>query len=318
MRGPKSATEPMNQTTVLCADGDDAAREETVGVLSDDETTVIGVSDVATATARIEDGGIDCVVTEYAFPDGTGFDLLATVRATAPDTPCVLYTNRDSADIDTGEFQGVVAEYLPKGGMGAAERLGELIDEMLTLRTQVGYPLPDDEDERLAAIERYDLDDEEIEPAFDRLTELARIHFDVDVAFIGIVGEHEERFISCRGDDYATLERENTMCTHAILEEDVMLVSDVKADPRFEHNEALEQLNIRSYAGAPMRTPDGAAIGSFCLTHDEPRTYSDGDARYLRLLADEAMDQLELRRRLAEAEAGADSTGPDDTTGDRS
>jgi len=308
----------MNQTTVLCADGDDAAREATVGALSDDTTTVVGVSDVATATARIESGGIDCVVTEYAFPDGTGFDLLATVRASAPDTPCILYTDSNPADIDTEAFEGVVAEYLPKGGEGAADRLAELIDEILTLRSQVGYPLPDDEDGRLAAIERYDIVGEEIEPTFDRLTELARTHFDVDVAFIGIVGEHEERFLSCHGDDYATLERENTMCTHAILEEDVMLVSDVKADPRFEHNEALDELNIRSYAGAPMRTPDGAAIGSFCLTHDEPRTYSDDDARYLRLLADEAMDQLELRRRLAEAATddappGTGETGEDDS-----
>ncbi|WP_246983689.1 GAF domain-containing protein [Halorientalis marina] len=297
----------MSQTTVLCADEDDATRAETVSAISAAGMDAVGVSDVATATARIEDGDIDCVVTEYDFSDGTGLDLLATVRATAPDTPCILYTDRHPADIETDEFQGVVAEYLPKGSEGAAARLAELIEEMLTLRSQVGYPLPDDEDERLAALDRYDLADEEIGPAFDRLTELARTHFEVDVAFIGIVGEHEERFLSCRGDDYEQLDRENTMCTHAILEEDVMLVSDVQADPRFEHNEALDELNIRSYAGAPMRTPDGAAIGSFCLTHDEPRTFSEADARYLRLLADEVMDQLELRRRLAEAEAGVES-----------
>lgn len=299
----------MSHTTVLCVDDDDTTREETVAVLGDEGTTVVEATSVATATEHIEGGDVDCLVTEYAFDDGTGFDLLATVRATTPDTPCVLYTDRDPAEIDTDEFRGVVAEYLPKGGVGAAERLAELVDEMLTLRTQVGYPLPDDEDGRLAAVDRYELDDEEVQPAFDRLTEIARTHFEVDVAFIGIVGEHEERFLSCAGDDYRTLDRENTMCTHAILEDGVMLVADVKADPRFEHNEALDQLNIRSYAGAPLRTPEGAAIGSFCLTHDEPRTFSEDDARVLRLLADEAMDQLELRRRLAAVD-GATAGGP--------
>jgi CheY-like chemotaxis protein len=299
----------MSPTTVLCVDDDDATREETAASLRDTDTTVVEAASVATATTYIEDDDVDCLVTEYAFDDGTGFDLLARVRETAPDTPCVLYTDRDPAAIDTDEFRGVVAEYLPKGGAGAADRLAELVGEMLTFRTQVGYPLPDDEDRRLAAVERYELVDDAVQSAFDRLTELARTHFDVDVAFIGIVGEHEERFLSCSGDDYETLERENTMCTHAILEEDVMLVADVKADPRFEHNEALDRLNIRSYAGAPLRTPDGAAIGSFCLTHDEPRTFSDEDARVLRLLADEAMEQLELRRRLAAREDGPTEGG---------
>jgi CheY-like chemotaxis protein len=294
----------MSQTTVLCADEDDAARAETVDALTAAGMEVVAVADIAAATARIEDGGVDCVVTEYAFADGTGFDLLDTVRSTAPDTPCVLFAGRDPADIDTEAFRGVVAEYLPKDGTDATGRLAGLVEEMLTLRSQVGYPLPDDEDERLAAIGRYGFDDAEIKPTFDRLTELARRHFDVDAAFVGIVGEHEEQFLSCASDDYGPLDRENTMCTHTIVEEDVMLVSDVKTDPRFEHNEVLDELNIRSYAGAPLWTPDGAAIGSFCLTHDEPRTFTEDDARYLRLLSDEVMGQLELRRRLAAATGG--------------
>lgn len=299
----------MSRKTVLCVDGDDTARAETVDVLTDASTEVVGVADVATATALIEDESPDCVVTEYALADGTGFDLLATVRRETPDTPCVLFTDRDPAEIDTDEFHGVVTEYLPKGGAGAAERLGTLIEEILTLRTQVGYPLPADEDGRLAAIDRYDLDDTAIQPAFDRLTALARHHFDVDVAFLGIVGEHEERFLSCSGDDYDPLAREDTMCTHAILEDRVLTVSDVYTDPRFEHTDALDALNIRSYAGAPLRTPAGAAIGSFCVTHGEPHTFSTEDERDLRRFADEAMDQLELRRELAATDGARADVG---------
>jgi GAF domain-containing protein len=82
----------------------------------------------------------------------------------------------------------------------------------------------------------------------------------------------------------------------------VLVVEDTRQDARFEHNDALERLDIRAYAGAPLRGSDGAAIGSFCLTDDEPRSFSEAEIAYLRLLADEAAEQLDLRRQLRAAQ----------------
>jgi len=107
------------------------------------------------------------------------------------------------------------------------------------------------------------------------------------------------------------MSREDTMCTHTILEDEMLVVEDVSADPRFAGNERLAELDIEAYAGVPLRTPAGTPIGAFCVIHDEPRTFSDAGLVDLQLFAAEVMDQLELRRRLVEAETG-ESTPPEE------
>ncbi|MFB6084033.1 MAG: GAF domain-containing protein [Halorientalis sp.] len=287
--------------TVLYADGDGECRAETAETLSEAGLDVREAATLETASETLGTTAVDCVVTAYDLPDGTGLELFASVRETAPDTPCILFTDVAADEIETAAFEGLIAEYLPRGTPNAHERLRELIDDLVTRRSQVGYPLPDDEDARLTALEQYDVDGLSVQDTLDRLTELASRHFDVHRAFVGVVDEHEERFLSCQGPDLDPLAREKTMCTHAILEPEVMVVEDTHADARFEHNEALDRLNIRAYAGAPLRAPDGAAIGSFCLTDDEPRSFSEADVEYLRLLADETVEQLDLRRQLRDA-----------------
>lgn len=290
----------MSDLRVLCVDGDDERRAGTLATLAADGIEAVGAETLADATALLEAAPVDCVVTEYELPDGSGMELIETVRSVRPDTPCLLYTDVDPDAVDTGSFGATITEYLRRRE-DDGPRLRGLVESLVAFRSQVGYPLPDDEAARLAALAEYDVDALGVGPAFDRLTALAAEHFGTDVAFVGLVDEHEERFVSCHGAEMAPLERENTMCTHAILEEDLLVVEDVKDDERFRHNQALDRLDIRSYAGAPMRTPEGAAVGSFCLTHDEPRTYTDAELRFLRSLADEAMEQLELRRRLRAA-----------------
>jgi CheY-like chemotaxis protein len=292
----------MSDLTVLCVDGDDDAREETTEALTRDGVTAIGADTVAEATDMLETRSVDCVVTEHALPDGSGLTLLASVRGTAPDLPHVLYTDADPSDIDTSAFEGAIIEYLPKGGPGGPERLGELVVNLVENRTQVAYPVPDAEDERIAALDQYDVEELDAGVAFDRLTKLAWDHFDVDTVFIGLMLEHEEEFVTCYGSDVEQLDRENTICTHTIFEDEVMVVENVQADERFAGNERLAELDIRSYAGAPLITPDGQAIGSFCLLHDEPRSYSEAKLEFLRHLADETMEQFELRRRLSAAD----------------
>jgi len=294
--------------TVLYADGDDESRTATVTALSESGFDVREAETLAAATDAVTDTAIDCVVTTYDLPDGSGLELLASVREVTPDTPCILFTDAPTGEIDTTAFEGLVAEYLPSGIANAHARLRRLIDDLVTRRSQVGYPLPDDEDARLAALEQYDVEDRSTRETFDRLTELAAQYVDVDKVFVGVVDEHEERFVSCRGADLDPLARENTMCTHAILEPDVLVVEDTYEDARFEHNDALDRLNIRSYVGAPIHGPDGVAIGSFCLTDDEPRAFSDDEIRVVRLLADEAAEQLELRRQLQAAQGGDDES----------
>ncbi|WP_436926831.1 hypothetical protein [Halosimplex amylolyticum] len=70
---------------------------------------------------------------------------------------------------------------------------------------------------------------------------------------------------------WETLSPENSMCTHTILRDDLMVVEDTLADDRLAGNDCLDELNICAYAGVPLKTPRCATNGAFCLAHDELR-----------------------------------------------
>jgi len=306
----------MRELTVLCVGPDEDERAATrEALVSDGAVTVTEARSVAEAGDALDAGGVDCVVTAYDLPDGTGLDVAARVRETTPDTPCILFTDAAPGRIDTADREDVVVEYLPRDMPGAREALARMVGNLVDQRTQVGYPLPTREDERLAALEQYDRPGMDAADAFDRLTTLAREYFDVDVAFVGLIDAHEERFLACAGADWETLTREDSMCTHTILRDDLMIVEDTHEDDRFADNDRLDDLGIRAYAGVPLETPRGATIGAFCLTHDEPRSFSEAELADLRRFAAEAMDQLELRRQLNECEAERDA-GEATGTGD--
>lgn len=72
-------------------------------------------------------------------------------------------------------------------------------------------------------------------------------------------------------------------------------------------NKGLTAAGIRFYASAPLVSPDGHPIGTVCVYDDERREFDDSDRELLQLLADEAMDQLLLRRRLRDAGGEVDA-----------
>lgn len=287
---------------ILCVDPDDTARARTREALAEADFETAGGASVADARAALEDGDVECVVTEYGLPDGTGLDLVQAVRETSPDTTCVLFTETPLDDVDTASSGGVVAEYLDRSAPDALDRLTSLVEHSVSFLSQTAYPLPPDEDTRLDALARYTTAPDALDDALDRLTSLAAALFDLDQSFVGLVDAHHERFVSCFGGEFDELPREQTACTYAILDDDVTVFEDVANDPRFESNDALAAAGIGFYAGAPLLTDDGAAIGSFCVAGAEPRSFPASDRDRLRALADEAMSQFELHRLLSEAD----------------
>jgi GAF domain-containing protein len=295
----------MANITVLCADPDAEVRTAVTNHLHDDlAMETVAAPSVDQAKDDLEANDVDCVVTEYDFPDANGLELVDHIRSEAPDTPCVLFTDAKPGDLDTSHFEGLIVEYLRKSAPEAHDRLGSVVQDMWVHRSQVGYLLPDDENERLEALQRYDVEDMDVEETADRISSLVASHFDVPIAFVGLVERTEEQFVACHGANWDSLNREDTICTHAILEEEVMVVEDIAADHRFQNNDALNSLGIRSYAGASMNTPDGHTIGALCLIDYEPRSYTEQEQDELVMFAEEAVEQLELRRRLLEAEEG--------------
>ncbi|AXR79279.1 GAF domain protein [Natrarchaeobaculum sulfurireducens] len=266
-----------------------------------DGLSVIEATSVDDVGDALETESIVCVVTEYDLPDGTGLEVVDILRTESPQTPCVLFTDVAPGDIDTESFEEVIVEYLSRELPDAEDRLGFIVDDVINHSAQVGFLKPEDEDERLETLASYDIDSLPIDESFERLTDLIAAHFDVAVAFIGLIEADEERFLACAGGDWDSLTREDTICTHSMLQEDVMVVEDIMQDNRFNENQQLQNLGIRSYAGANMTAPNGQVIGQVCVLDDTPRSYTAEEQRLLEQYAETAMEVLELRRTVREA-----------------
>ncbi|GGK68908.1 GAF domain-containing protein [Haloarcula sebkhae] len=282
--------------TVLCAQSDTDERAETADALGDAGLAVEGVRSLDTLTAAL-DRSVDCVVTAFDLPDGDGFDVVDAVRSVNPACVVILYTEHAPSDLPRGGPEQVV-EYVPRTVPESRERLADVAAMAAAEVTQAAYPVPETESERLSAVQRYDVDQLAAIDAFDRLTALMASHFDIDVAFVGLMDEHEERFVACEGANWRTLAREDTICTHTILSDETMVVEDTHEDPRFAEVDALKQLDIRSYAGVRITDEEGSAIGAVCCTDGEPRRYTQTEIDDLQRFADEVEEQLLLRRRL--------------------
>jgi len=290
---------------ILCVEPDDRTRTDTVDrlrtELTDLEPTLVTADGLADARATLEAGPVDCLVAEYTLPDGTGFDLIDLVQGRYPDAGCVLYTDTDPDTIDTAALTGTVTEYVGKDSLFGDQRLAQLVRTTVEKRTGASYPVPQAEDERLAALRTYDLESPELRATLDRITDAAATHFDVEIASINVINERSQEFLACYGEteQWETVDREDSVCTFTILEDEVMTVADVTEDPRFEsRSDALLDLGIRAYMGANLTTSNGLVIGPLCVYDDEPRSFSAADEAYLATLASVAMDVIELHSRL--------------------
>lgn len=280
---------------ILVVSADEDWRNQVGDAFVGEEYDVATASSIATARHQLGQQFFEAVVTDSALPDGTGLELLAEVRAQQPDAACVLYTDLDSAAIDTSEQPDIVINYVNETQPNALEILVDEVETMVNTRAHTSYPLPYNEDERLAVLDQYLDVVSDAEASFERLTLIAKEALDVDVSFVGLVGRYTEDIVACRGVDWGILDREETVCTYGVLADGPTVIEDLTADPRFEPLDVVTEYNLRSYAGVPLVTPDGYRIGMFCVMDEEPRQYDEREREVLAALADEAMEQLELR-----------------------
>jgi GAF domain-containing protein len=161
-------------------------------------------------------------------------------------------------------------------------------------------PLPPDEEERLNELYRYRVLDSMQEEAFDDITKLASAICQTPITLISLVDRERQWFKSNIGLTVSETPREVSFCSYAILDVTLPLViEDATKDPRTCDNPlVLSEPNIRFYAGAPLITPRGHAIGSLCVIDRVPRRPTEEQLEALRILGKQVIAQLELRIRL--------------------
>jgi diguanylate cyclase (GGDEF)-like protein len=160
-------------------------------------------------------------------------------------------------------------------------------------------PTPANEAQRLAALRSYDVLDSESERAYDDIVELASQICGTPVALMGLV-DAERVWLKARvGADEPECPREISFCSHTILQEEMLVVPDLAADSRFDDNPLVTEVGLRFYAGAPLVTPEGYAVGTLCALDSVPRELTEKQREALSSLARQVVAQLELRRLLA-------------------
>jgi GAF domain-containing protein len=162
-------------------------------------------------------------------------------------------------------------------------------------------PIPKHETRRLKVLWQYDVLDTVPEEVFDDLADLAAHICDAPIALISLVDEDRQWFKARVGITASETSRDISFCAHAIMNEGLFVVPDATQDKRFKHNPLVTgSQKIRFYAGAPLITPDGHALGTLCVLDSKPRTLRPEQAQALNVLAHQVVSQLELRRHARE------------------
>ncbi|MFZ4729319.1 MAG: sensor domain-containing diguanylate cyclase [Pseudanabaena sp.] len=154
---------------------------------------------------------------------------------------------------------------------------------------------PKNEDIRVAALLSLDILDTEPEERFDRLTRIAKRLFKVPIALVSFVDINRQWFKSCQGLEVKEMPRDISFCGHAILGDDIFIISDTLLDDRFYDNPlVINEPRIRFYAGIPLVISNEIRVGTLCLIDREPRILSEEDKELLRDLGQMAVQDLTL------------------------
>ena len=161
---------------------------------------------------------------------------------------------------------------------------------------------------RLEALRRTALLDSAPEEAFDRLTRLATAVLRVPVALVSLLDDERHFFKSQCGltEPLATVRQTpltHSFCKHAVGSGQALIVTDARRHPLFEHTQAIAEAGAIAYAGIPLVTTDGHALGTFCVVDWRPRDWTEEEIATLRVLASATMSEIDLRRLAAELRA---------------
>lgn len=157
-------------------------------------------------------------------------------------------------------------------------------------------PTPENEAERLAALEALELLDTDPEERFDRISRLAVDLFQVPVAYVSLIARERQWFKSICGLDLKQTERKDALCAYTIAAEELVVVTDASTDERFRENIYVTgPPGVRFYLGQPLLSSDGLPVGTFCVLDFEPRDTTDEMAAQLVDLAKLVEAELNMR-----------------------
>ena len=155
--------------------------------------------------------------------------------------------------------------------------------------------------DRLAALHETGLLAVRDDPAFDRLTRLASRVLEAPIALVSLVDRDRQVFASCLGiaEEFAAAggtPLSHSFCQHAVAAREPLVVTDARRHPVLKANRGIDELGIIAYAGIPLITAEGYALGTLCVADDHPRSWTPKDIEILTDLASAVLTEIKLRR----------------------
>lgn len=283
---------------VLVVDSDDERREAHVEKLSTyDRLSVHGSATVAGAKIMIEDSDIDCVLSQRRLEDGIAFDVFRAATEEKAEVGAIIIATSEERPLFL-EGTDLIDGYVDMEARDDIDPVVDLICDGYDDNAFASYPVPDDEQERLDILADYR---GHVNQQLDRLVEQAADDFDVDKASIRFIGREKQEYVATYGFIAKEIDREQAVCKHTILENDVLVIENLQEDQRFEDNDMFEAMDIDWYAGAVISL-HGKNIGTFCLEDSEKQEFTDDDVERLKEYASQAANLLVLERELREGE----------------
>jgi diguanylate cyclase (GGDEF)-like protein len=160
------------------------------------------------------------------------------------------------------------------------------------------YPVPANELERLDALRALAILDTDDEQLYDDVVHLASALCHAPVAIINFIDADRQWGKAIIGLDGSEAPREHSFCSRAILDPDALfVVPDTHADPEWAHNPMVTgDADVRFYAGAPIVTSAGHALGTVCIADHVTREFTHTQREALKVLARQTAALLELRK----------------------
>ncbi len=162
-------------------------------------------------------------------------------------------------------------------------------------------PIPDNDEVRLAALEQLAVLNMAPDDAFDTVTRELASKYEVPIATIALIDKHREVWKSGVGlpEELAAageIPRSLSLGGYVVAANEMLVVEDLWKDHRFANNPLLRINNVRFFAGAPLQTSAGDAVGALCILDNKPRRLDDRDAASLRNSAEALMKEVEIRQ----------------------